>query len=62
MREECCRQIEEAGGNVKAAAINLGYASKPESFYMTLRCLGVRLERRSKAVLNSDAKPHKNVK
>ena len=45
MREECARQIEQAG-SVKAAAINLGY--KPESFYGTLKCLGLKLERRGK--------------
>lgn len=44
MKNECYRQLSATGGNVKAAAINLGYTN-PHSFYQTLQRLGIKIER-----------------
>lgn len=48
MRGECFRAISAAGGNVKAAAINLGYTNHV-SFYATLKALRIKLERHTTA-------------
>ena len=46
MRGECYRQLSATGGNVKAAAINLGYRNH-HSFYQVLGRLGIQIERRT---------------
>lgn len=44
MRGEVYRALAATNGNTKAAAINLGYTN-PQSFYTTLKRLGIKLER-----------------
>lgn len=44
MRGECYRQLAAANGQIKRAALNLGY-SNHHSFYQVLSRLGIKLER-----------------
>ena len=44
MRNEVYRHLSATNGNVKAAAMNLGYEN-PHSFYATLKDLGIKLKR-----------------
>lgn len=43
MRGAIYRELSATNGNVKAAAINLGYS--PHSFYQVLQRFGIKLER-----------------
>lgn len=54
MKNECYRQLSATGGNIKAAAINLGYKN-PHSFYQTLQRLGIRIKRVTQVVTEEQA-------
>ena len=47
MKGECYRQLAATNGNVKAAAINLGYHNH-HSFYQVLGRLGIKIEKVTK--------------